>query len=861
MQKFVGDFTVVSDLPKKLEPLRELAYNVWWSWNIEVVELFRRLDADLWEETYHNPVLLLGKVTQKRLQEAAEDEAFVSSLNRVYQHYQLYMESKNTWYQKNYGGRRKSNQCIAYFSAEFGLTECLQTYSGGLGILAGDHLKSASDLGLPLVGVGLLYKEGYTQQYLNADGWQQERYDINDFYNLPMQLVTDENGEPIVLDLDYPGRKVYFQIWKIQVGRIPLYLMDTKIPQNSEEDQNITRALYGGNKETRIQQEILIGIGGLRALRRLGYNPLVCHLNEGHSAFLALEKIRIHMQEYGLTFDEAKLVGFYTNIFTTHTPVPAGIDVFPNELMEKYFGRYYREELKISNEKFYQLGTLEKGKTSHEFNMAHLAMNTSGYVNGVSKLHGVVSRKMWAHGFPGVPFEEIPIDYITNGVHTRSHLSRDMEELYRRYLGDKFIDSPTDYSVWAKVDEIPDDELWRTHERRRERLVAFIRRRLIKQAKEKGGSPQELVFAAEALNPSALTIGFARRFATYKRATLLFKDPDRLEKILNNPDRPVQIIIAGKAHPQDVEGKKFIQEIYQYTKDERFRGKVVFIENYDMNVARYMTEGCDVWLNNPRRPLEASGTSGMKVIANGGLNFSVLDGWWDEAYNADLHLGWKIGNGEEYTDHEYHDEVESSAMYTVIENEILPLFYTRGKDRIPRGWVQSMKSSIKNLAPFFNTHRMVQQYYEKFYKEGADKYKQFEANNWELARELTEWELKVIREWNKVKILNIKGNENIHDVKVNTSYRITAEVDLGELSPEDVDVQVYYGPVDKQHLPNVNKVKVMDVVNPKKNSGSNFTYVADIECEDTGKYGYTLRILPKNSMLISQFHLGVITWA
>lgn len=861
MPNFVGNFTVSSDLPQKLQPLKEIAYNVWWSWNIEVVELFRRIDSDLWEETYHNPIVLLGKVSQKRLEEVANDEAYISSLYRVYQHYQAYMDSKSTWFLKEQNSKKKEKQCFAYFSAEFGLTECLQTYSGGLGILAGDHLKSASDLGLPLIGVGLLYKEGYTQQYLSTDGWQQERYDINDFYNLPMSLVKDESNNPVILDLDFPHRKVYYQIWKIQVGRNPLYLLDTKIPQNSKDDQDITRALYGGNKETRIQQEILIGIGGTKTLKKLGYQPLICHLNEGHSAFLALEKIRMLMHEHGLTFDEAKLVGFYTNVFTTHTPVPAGIDVFPNDLVEKYFGNFYRNELKISNHDFYALGTIEQDKAPSDFNMAHLAMNTSGYVNGVSRLHCVVSRKMWSYGFKDAPFEEIPIDYITNGVHTRSHLSRDMEELYRRYLGEKFIENPVDKNVWEKVNNIPDEELWRTHERRRERLVAFARKRLIKQAQEKGSSPQELLWASEALNPAALTIGFARRFATYKRATLLFSDAERIANIVNNSERPVQFIIAGKAHPQDVEGKKFIQALYEFTKDEKFRGKVVFIENYDMNVARYMTEGCDIWLNNPRRPLEASGTSGMKVIANGGLNLSILDGWWDEAYDPKLGLGWAIGNGEEYDNLEYQDEVESSALYTALENEILPLFYTRGKDRIPRGWVSSMKSSIANLTYFFNTHRMVQEYYNKFYKEGADKYKMLESNNWELARELTAWENKVVNEWDNVKFVNIKNQENTNEIKVSSKFQITAEVILGKLTPEDVDVQVYYGPVDKQHIANSNSVAIMNVEEKKKNSEGKYTYKANIECPETGRYGYTLRILPKNEMLISPFHLGVVTWA
>ncbi|OGV95478.1 MAG: alpha-glucan phosphorylase, partial [Melioribacter sp. RIFOXYB12_FULL_38_5] len=662
-------------LPEKLEPLRTIVHNLYWTWNHDAIELFRRLDRKLWEETHHNPVLMLGKLSQDRLNQVANDDSFVSHMNRVKDQLNIYLQER-TWFQRNYDLEGKN--FIAYFSAEFGLTECLQVYSGGLGVLSGDHLKSASDLGLPLVGIGLCYKEGYFQQYLTNDGWQQERYEITDFYNQPMTLVVDKEQQPVKISLEFPGRTVVVQIWQIQVGRLPLFLLDTNVVENSEEDKKITRSLYGGNVETRIQQEIILGIGGIRALSAMGVKPVVCHMNEGHSAFLALERIRNLIKNHNLTFSEAKDMNFYSNVFTTHTPVPAGIDIFPNDLIEKYFGFYYRNELQINDKTFYGLGTIIKEKAPSNFNMAHLAMNMAGYVNGVSKLHGLVSKKMWMAGFPNIPFDEIPIDYITNGVHTPTHLSNDMNELLYRYLGEKFVRDPSDAEVWKAIDEIPDEELWRTHERRRERLVAFARSRLTKQIVERGGSKSELAFAREVLDVQALTIGFARRFATYKRATLIFRDLDRLVSILSNPDYPVQFIIAGKAHPKDDEGKKLIQEIVALSKDPMLRKKIVFLENYDMNVARYLVEGCDVWLNNPRRPLEASGTSGMKIIANGGLNFSVMDGWWDEAYTPDV--GWKIGNREEYENLEYHDEVESRLIYEAIEKDIVPLFYNRGEE-------------------------------------------------------------------------------------------------------------------------------------------------------------------------------------
>lgn len=854
MVNYIGRFNVVPSLPEKLEPLREIVFNLFWTWNHDAIDLFRRLDGKLWEETYHNPVLMLGKISQERLNEVSNDDSFISHMNRVYVQLNVYLEEK-TWYQKNY--KFDKENVIAYFSAEYGLTECLQIYSGGLGVLSGDHLKSASDLGLPLVGVGLCYKEGYFQQYLTSDGWQQERYELTDFYNQPMTLVLNEDKSPLKIDLDFPGRKVFVQVWKIQIGRVPLFLLDTNVPENTPEDKFITRALYGGNNETRIQQEIVLGIGGIRALHAMGIKPIVCHMNEGHSAFLALERIRILMKLYNLSFTEARDVNFYSNVFTTHTPVPAGIDIFPNEMIEKYFGNYYRHELGISDKDFYSLGTIIKDKPPSNYNMAHLAMNMSGYVNGVSKLHGKVSKKMWQSGFPQVPFDEIPIDYVTNGIHIHSHLSNDMQELLYRYLGEKFMRNPSDVETWKRIDEIPDEELWRTHERRRERLVAFARKRLRKQIISRGGSSSEINAAKEVLDASALTIGFARRFATYKRATLIFKDIERLISIIANPDYPVQFIIAGKAHPKDEEGKKLIQEIIAVTKEHYLRKKIVFLENYDMNVARYMVEGCDVWLNNPRRPLEASGTSGMKIIANGGLNLSVLDGWWDEAYN--YQVGWKIGNGEEYDNLDYQDEVESRLIYEIIEKEIVPLFYNRSEGKLPRGWIQMMKNSMKQLGPIYNTHRMVQEYAQKFYFASYQKRHELMENNWKKGKEYSAWKSKVYENWHKVKFISILEEEKNGDLKVGKKYPIVAEVELGDLTPDDVDVQIYFGKVENGESEDHSYVNM--TCNPKKTKSGRYSYKGEIECKNTGQFGFTLRILPKNDILINKFELGLIRWA
>ena len=853
MINFIGTFNVVPSLPSNLEPLREIVNNLYWSWNQDALELFRRLDAELWKSTNHNPVALLGRISQTRLEEVSNDDGFLSHMNRVYVQLNVYLE-ETTWYQKNAPDAQEAQ--IAYFSAEYGLSECLQIYSGGLGVLSGDHLKSASDLGIPLVAVGLCYKEGYFQQYLTTDGWQQEKYDINDFYNQPMSLVTDEEGEPVKIELDFPGRKVSFQIWKIQVGRIELFLLDTNVPENTSEDRKITRGLYGGNIETRIQQEIVLGIGGIHALHKMGIQPQVCHMNEGHSAFLSLQRIN-YLMKRGLSFSEAKEINFFSNVFTTHTPVPAGIDVFPNELVEKYFGDFYRKKLGLSDKQFYRLGTIDKEKEPKNFNMAHLAMNMASYVNGVSRLHSKVSKTLWVEGYKDIPFDEIPIDYVTNGVHTRSHLSNDMYELFYRYLGSNFDRDITDPEIWEKIDEIPDEELWRTHERRKERLVAFARSRLKKQIIARGGSSSEIRFAKEVLDASALTIGFARRFATYKRANLIFRDIERLAQLICDSERPLQFIIAGKAHPMDEEGKKLIQEIFQAARLEHFRKRIVFIENYDMNVARYMVEGCDIWLNNPRRPFEASGTSGMKVIANGGLNLSVLDGWWDEAYNRKV--GWRIGNGEDYKDPDYQDEVESRLIYETLEKEIIPLYYDRGEEKLPRHWIDMMKDSMKKLGPQFNSNRMVQEYTEKFYLPSYKKRLKITEDEWKTGKEFTIWREKVVSGWDKVRFTGVSGGSSNEAVKVGDKYLVEARVELGALTPNDVELQIYFGNMDEQEVQNSNEFVKMEFVD-EGNKSKQHKFKGEIDCSKTGQFGYTLRILPKHELLVNQFELGLIRW-
>ena len=612
---------------------------------------------------------------------------------------------------------------MAYFSAEFGLHESVPVYSGGLGVLAGDHLKSASDLGIPLVGVGLMYREGYFRQYLNVDGWQQERYPENDFFNLPLISETKPDGTPLLIGVPLPGRDVWIRVWRIEVGRIPLYLLDTNIPQNTAEDRTITARLYGGDHDMRVRQEIVLGIGGIRALRALGKVPAVCHMNEGHSAFCGLERIRTMMEEFSLDFAAAREAVAAGTCFTTHTPVPAGNDVFAPQLIQTYFAGY-QPQFKIDWGEFLGLGRQNARDMNEPFCMTVLAIRLSNISNGVSKLHGRVSRNMWKAIWPNLPESEIPIISITNGVHTRTWMAGDFSALYDRYLGGHWEQKPTDHSIWNRVENIPNAELWRTHDRRRERLVVFARKRLRMQLERRGATPSEVARADEVLDPEALTIGFARRFATYKRGTLIFRNLERLTSILGNKERPVQIIFAGKAHPRDHGGKELIAEIIHVCRRPELRRRMVFMEDYDINVARFLVQGVDVWLNNPRRPLEASGTSGMKVCINGGLNLSILDGWWCEGYTGDN--GWAIGAGEEYTDNDrtYQDDIESRTLYDLIEQEIVPLYYNRTADGLPRGWINYMKNSIMKCCPVFNTNRMVEEYMRRCYAPSAERYSQ-----------------------------------------------------------------------------------------------------------------------------------------
>jgi starch phosphorylase len=852
-------FTVLPHLPGRLQGLHRLAYNLWWCWNHEAVALFRRIDDELFEKLENSPVKLLAQVGQERLDHLLRDEGFLAHMDRVLNALDGYVHAR-TWFQETYASVAATPEelfdryRIAYFSAEFGIHESVPVYSGGLGLLAGDHMKSASDLGLPLVGVGLMYREGYFRQYLNVDGWQQERYPENDFYNLPLIPETKPDGAPLLISVPMPDHDVWARIWRVQVGRVPLYLLDTNILKNSAEDRPITGRLYGGDHDMRIRQEMVLGIGGIRALRALGKHPAVCHMNEGHSAFCGLERIRLLMEEHALDFPTAREAVIAGTVFTTHTPVPAGNDIFAPQLVQHYFANYL-PALKLDWYEFLALGRQSPRDHNEQFCMTVLAIRLSNSSNGVSKLHGSVSRKMWKSIWADLPEAEIPITSITNGVHTQSWLAPEMSQLYDRYLGIQWEGRPTDHSIWKRVDNIPNAELWRTHERRRERLVVFARRRTREQLLRRGAPPAEIARSEEVLDPEVLTIGFARRFATYKRGTLMFRNLERLAAIINDKDRPVQIIFAGKAHPRDHGGKELIAEIIHVCRRPEFRRRMVFIEDYDVNVARYLVQGVDVWLNNPRRPLEASGTSGMKVCVNGGINMSILDGWWVEGFNGDN--GWAIGAGEEYTDLAYQDDVESRAIYDLLEQEIVPLFYTRSTDDLPRGWIKMMKRSMATVCPVFNTNRMVQEYMEKCYAPSADRFERLTQEKLRRAAALSEWRRRLAREWNHIRVEQVEasGADPMH---VGSQLDVSARISLGTLTPDDVEVQLFHGLVD--NAGDIPHPAALAMHHNGSLQGSSTVFKGTIPCRASGHYGYAVRVLPRNSDLANPFEPGLICW-
>ncbi|MBE2200163.1 MAG: alpha-glucan family phosphorylase [Anaerolinea sp.] len=695
-------------LPEKINRLSELAHNLWWSWTPEARELFRRLDYPLWRQTQHNPVLMLKILSVDRLQQAVNDAAFVRLYNKVMIKFDREMQNGQSWFSTQYP--EFTQKTIAYFSFEFGLHNSLPIYSGGLGILSGDHAKETSDLGLPFVGIGFMYPQGYFRQRVPSHGWQEAVYQQIDMSEAPILPILDETGHEKLISVDLGGRQVYARLWHVQVGRIPLYLLDTDVDENDPWDRELSARLYSGDSEMRIRQEIMLGIGGVRALRALGIHPHVYHMNEGHSAFLLLECIREKVVD-GLTFTEAARAVHKQSVFTTHTPVPAGHDAFAFHMIDQYFAGFW-EQMGISREHFLNLGGHEEN-WGMAFNMTILALRLSGQSNAVSKLHGEVSRKMWHEVWPQKRVDEVPITSITNGVHVSSWISSEMSQLYAKYLGPDWSERHDDPTLWEKLADVPAAELWEMHMHLKRKMVGFLREHVRRRWIDGRNDPTQILTGGTLLDPDALTIGFARRFATYKRATLIFRDFERLKRILLDTHRPVQFVFAGKAHPADDPGKRLIQEVYNLAKHSELGGRVAFIEDYNMHMARYLVQGVDLWLNTPRRPREASGTSGMKAALNGIPNLSILDGWWAEGYNGAN--GWAIGGNVDFNNTEEQDQHDAQSMYQLLEDEIVPLFYGRDRDNIPRGWVDLMRETIRSNAAQFSMRRMIKEYTTQLY--------------------------------------------------------------------------------------------------------------------------------------------------
>lgn len=849
-----GKITVNPEIPERIKKLEDLAFNLWWSWNTDALKLYKSIDEDLWSKVKNNPVAFMKQVSQAKLYEAANNTQYLEEFDRIINRFETYLNEPNTWFNNTY--KDAGDISIAYFSAEYGLDEALPIYSGGLGILSGDHCKSASDLGLPFTAIGLLYHQGYFTQQINRDGWQETSFYDLSLSELPIKPVLDNNNNELIISIDFPGRLIYAKVWQISVGRIKLYMMDTNIAQNSLADRDITARLYGGDQEMRIMQEIFLGIGGCRILESLNVKPTVYHMNEGHSSFLVVEIMRMLIRDYSVPFNVAKEIASRRTIFTTHTPVPAGNDIFPLNLIDKYFSNYWGQ-LGISRHEFVDLGLIAGSDAPQMFNMGVLALKIAGKKNGVSELHGQVSRDIFSDVWPNVPQEEIPIGHVTNGVHTFTWLSPNLKGLYTKYFDPNWTNDVTNYEYWNGVYNIPDDELWAEHKHEKEKLIDLIKNSLKTQKERNGASAQEIKEIDSILNPDYLTIGFARRFATYKRADLIFKDLEHIKNIINNSTKPVQIIFAGKAHPADRPAHEVIKNIYDISNTPELKGKVILIENYNMSIARHLLHGVDVWMNNPRKPLEASGTSGEKAGVNGVINFSILDGWWVEGYKGNN--GWAIGEDKFYDNFENQDIDDSQSMYSILEKQIIPLYYDRNTNNIPVNWIQKMKESIKSVGSEYNTGRMVKDYTNKMYMPQAYRTKQIFADNFKAMYNLAEYKNYIDQNWNNVYISSWidDSHPSEHTVSVKDSIDVSCFAYLGSINPEHISVEIFYGKVGEDGILHNPDVIPMTLVGK---SHENYEYKGNIKIDNGGHYGYTFRVIPTHPEFINKHDLGLIKW-
>lgn len=839
-------------LPKRIEKLSTIANNLWWSWNTNFLKIFKEIDIDLWERVEKNPVKFLKNVSQEKLESASENQEILKQYDQFAKDFDDYMKSKSTWFNKKYP--ENTNDLIGYFSAEYGLDEILPIYSGGLGILSGDHLKSASDLGVPLIAVGLLYKHGYFWQKINGAGIQETEYKDLELDDLPITPVKDVDGEELIISVDMPKKKLYIKVWEIKVGRVTLYLMDSDIEANIPEYREITKTLYGGNQETRIQQEIVLGMAGVELLRRLGVKPTVYHMNEGHSSFLILKLIENTIKDKKVSFNIARDIVSSKTVFTTHTPVPAGNDIFPLELMETYFKNYW-EKLGIDKQEFFKMGMKPNSNSHSGFDMGVLALKVAGKKNGVSKLHGAVSRELFGDIWPNIAANESPITYVTNGIHTCSWIPQNIKNLYNEYLTPYWQDNIHNDDVWEKINNIPDAKLWNAHQERKRKLIALVKNSTMKRLRRCGYSYQEIDKITSKLSENVLTIGFARRFATYKRATLIFKDLERITQIFSNENKPIQIIFAGKAHPADKEGQDLIKYIHEISMKPQFKGKIFLLENYNIAMSRYLISGVDVWLNTPRRPMEASGTSGQKASVNGVINFSVLDGWWAEGYNSKN--GWYIGLNEEYENYEVQDKADSEDIYTTLENKIIPTYYERNKENIPEKWIKIMKNSIISTGGRFSTSRMLVDYVENLYIPLCNLYDNY-YSKLDKVTEFNGWKEDLYKAWDDIKITQKNNLDNI-TIDAGNLIDVKCKVKLPNISVDNIVAQVYYGRIEDNGV--VDDIQIIPMkLEQRDDENREYTYTAKIKLVNGGEYGYTFRVMPKHEMILNAENLDLIKW-
>ncbi|WP_435547778.1 alpha-glucan family phosphorylase [Desulfobacterium sp. N47] len=848
--KHIQPFQVFPIIPEPLSFLDTLSRNLWWSWQNDAKELYKRIDPKLWEKSEQNPIVFLTNTPKERLEELAVDGSFLAHQKRIRDNFVISVLQKLDKPDSPF----QHNDNIAYFSMEFGIHECIPLFAGGLGVLAGDHLKAASDLMLPMTGVGLLYKHGYFRQFLSQDGMQQEEYPETDLYKIPVEKALDLSGKSLYVTVNGPNGNIRARVWKLSIGRIPLYLLDTNLPDNPPEIRDITANLYPANQNKRLAQEVLLGIGGMRALAGMGIFPSVVHLNEGHSTFAGIERIAQIISKHNVDYKTALEIVPRSTVFTTHTPVIAGHDVFPAEIVKPYL-ESYKEELETSEKEILSLGKPAWKDSEGQFSMFILGLRMAQYCNGVSELHGSVARKMWSHVWPGKPVDEIPISHITNGVHVPSWISYEISLLLDRYLGTGWNKHPWDPAIMNRIDGIYDEELWHVHEMNRTRLIRKCRELMIKQY-EKRNTPKMIMNDVESvLDQDALTIVFARRFATYKRSHLLFMDPERLESILTSKTHPVQIIFAGKAHPKDQEGKDLIKFVIRFAQKPELRHHLIFLENYDINTARILVQGADVWLNTPRRPFEACGTSGMKAAINGGLNVGILDGWWCEGYSEER--GWRIGKGEEYFDSEYQDNVESQALYNVLTDEVIPCFYDKKSNNYSQVWLSKMKESMKMAMQNFCSHVMVSNYTKHCYVSSAENNRNLLLNSAAEARAHSLQRERLRSLWKLIRIEPPKRKDQ-GPFRVGDTVNVSTEVFLGEIIPEEVDVQVYYGRIHSVDSVTDGKSEGMIV---EENLGNGcYIYSCAITCSDTGRFGLTARVIPKGDDWIKNTQ-DFLTWA